>query len=151
MNYQTHCWRELLDTGEKFWLVRFRIIRHLECSEQTPKETQPLQQSERKRKKQGSKSESLQTKGVQGIELKHNCRNKAKPKFYMKDIRKCHHPMHGAVSWTEGRTQSASGHLVDSSIFGMTLDHTLCSSQLEELPDFLSWNCMLTLWCWLNF
>ena len=36
--------------GKKIWLMRFRIFRHLDCSEQTPKETQPLQQSERKRK-----------------------------------------------------------------------------------------------------
>ena len=30
-------------------------------------------------------------------ELDLNCRSKAKSKFNMKDTRKCHHPMHGAV------------------------------------------------------
>ena len=85
-----YSWREnLVDEIQNFC--------HLDCSEQTPKETQPLQLSER-----GSNSESLQAKGVQPRELKLNCRSKAsgeaKSKFNMKGIRKGHHPMHGAVA-----------------------------------------------------
>ena len=80
-------------SGGKFWLIRFRIIRHLDCSEQKHSLCKKAKES----KKEGVEKRKLVSKGS-ARELKHNCRSKAKPKFNMKDIRKCHHPMHGAVS-----------------------------------------------------
>ena len=53
--------------GEKIWLMRFRIIRHLDCSEQTPKETQPLQQSERKRKRGGLNVKACKQRECKGV------------------------------------------------------------------------------------
>ena len=50
-----------------------------------------------KAKKGGVEKRKLVSKG-RASELKLNCRSKAKPKFNMTNIRKCHHPMHGAVS-----------------------------------------------------
>ena len=64
-------------------------------------------------KKEGFEKRKLVSKGsARELKTELQKQSKAKSKFNMKDIRKCHHPMHGAVSWTEGRTQPASGEAV---------------------------------------
>ena len=54
-------------SGEKIWLMILRTVRYLDCSEQTPKETQPLQQSERKRKIRGRKAKACKQRECKGV------------------------------------------------------------------------------------
>ena len=55
-----------------------------------------LQQSERKRKRKGGKAKACKQRECKEVKTELQKQSKAKPKFNMKDIRKCHHPKHGA-------------------------------------------------------
>ena len=59
------------------WLLRFRFFLNLDCSEQTPKETQPLQQSERKRKSRGRKAKACKQRECKGVKTELQKQNKA--------------------------------------------------------------------------
>ena len=49
-------------------------------------------------KRRGRKAKACKQRECKGVKTELQKQSKAKSKFNMKDIRKCHHPMHGAVS-----------------------------------------------------
>ena len=78
--------------AEDLNFIQFAVKRH-------PKKSQPLQESEKGRWGGGGRKSKDGNKGsVRELNCTAKAGNKTKSKLNKKDIRKCHHPKHGAVS-----------------------------------------------------